>query len=73
MSNGFTEGQEAIMDLRCERIAERIVRCTLDKHIETCPHGKTLLKTKILMIGIAIGSGAASGGTIFTIAKYIFG
>lgn len=69
----LNEGDRAIIDLRCEKIAERIVQCTLDKHVELCPHGKALLKTKLLLVGIAVGSGIASGGTVMAFAKLIFG
>ena len=67
------DGDKAIIDLRCERIAERIIQCVIDKHVETCPHGKALLKTKLVLIGIAVGSGIASGGTVIAFAKLIFG
>jgi len=67
------EGDLAQIDLRCERIAERIVQCVLDKHVDTCPHGKALLKTKFIMVGIAVGSGLASGGTVIAFARYVFG
>ena len=69
----LTEGDKAIVEQKCEQIAERIIQCVIEKHIQTCPHGRTLLKTKMIMVGIAVGSGIASGGTVVAFAKFLFG
>lgn len=68
----MNDGDQAI----CRDIAREIVKEVLvtynETHIATCPHGRSLLKLAFISIGIAIGSGLASGGIIITALK-LFG
>jgi hypothetical protein len=65
----LTDGDKA----ECKEIARIIVKEVIVEHILSCPHGKTLLASKMLMIGISIGSGFAGGGLALALAKLIVG
>lgn len=43
----------------------------LIEHVKSCPHGKALLIARQTIIGIVIGVGIVSGGTIFGLAKLL--
>ena len=43
----------------------------IKEHIKTCPHGKSLLVSKTLLIGILIGVGLAGSGVGFTLAGFL--
>ena len=45
----------------CKEIAREIIKEVLIVHITSCPHGKTILASKMLLVGMCIGSGLASG------------
>lgn len=64
----LTDGDKA----ECKEIAREIVQEVLVIHVHTCPHGRTMLKMIWVSIGIAVGSGIASGSIVLTIIK-IFG
>ncbi len=51
----------------CKQIAREIVKEVLIEHIQSCPHGRSLLKFTCISVGIAIGSGLASGGLVMTL------
>ena len=57
----------------CKEIARAIVKEVLVEHIKSCPHGKTILASKMLLIGMCVGSGFASGGVVFALAKILTG
>lgn len=61
----FDDGEKAQIDLRCERIAERIIQCVLKEHTAMCPYGKTLLSVKWWVVGFVFGSGFLGGGAFF--------
>jgi len=63
----LTDGDKA----ECKEIARVIVSEVLIQHIGSCPHGRKLLNTTFLLIGVCIGSGIASGTLVFGIAKLI--
>ena len=63
------EGDKAIM----HDIARCIIKEVMSEHIKTCPHGQAMLRTKILLVGICIGSGIASGGLVLGVTKLVFG
>jgi len=56
----------------CKEIAREIVKEVLIEHIKGCPHGKSLLASKMFMAGICVGSGFAGGSIALSIAK-LFG
>ncbi len=60
----LTEGDKAI----CAEIAREIIEKVLLEHIKSCPHGKSLLMNKVLVIGLCIGSGVGGGsiGALFS-------
>jgi len=53
----------------CKEIAREIIKEVLLEHIESCPHGKIILASKMLLIGACIGSGLASGGVVYALAQ----
>ena len=57
----------------CKEIARVIIKEVLVGHIESCPHGKTILASKMLLVGMCVGSGFASGGIVFGLIKLISG
>lgn len=69
----LSNGDKAIIDSRCEAIAEKIMERVIERHTDACPHGKALLRTKFILFGICIGCGFAIGDHLPTLAKFIFG
>lgn len=55
----------------CKEIARTIVKEVLEIHVDVCPHGKDLLKSKMLLIGIFIGSGVFSSTLSLILAKVV--
>ena len=65
----LTEGDKA----ECKEIARQIIQEVLTVHIQICPHGKTILTSKWLLIGVLVGSGASGGTLALAIMKLIAG
>lgn len=65
----LTDGDKA----ECKEIAREIIQEVLEIHIESCPHGKTILASKMLLVGMCVGSGLASGGVVFALARMVTG
>jgi len=61
----LTDGDKA----ECKEIARAIIKEVIKEHIESCPHGKTLLASKMLLVGMCVGSGFASGGIVFGLVR----
>ena len=57
----------------CREISRLIIKEVLLEHISSCPHGKTIFASKMLLIGMCIGSGLTSGGIVFALIKIISG
>jgi len=57
----------------CKEIARVIIKEVLIEHINSCPHGKTILASKMLLVGMCIGSGLTSGSLVFALIKFISG
>lgn len=57
----------------CKEIAREIVQEVLIWHTASCPHGQSILASKMLLIGMCIGSGLASGGVVFALTKFLLG
>ncbi len=55
----------------CKEIAREIIQQVLIGHIESCPHGRTILASKMLLIGMCVGSGFASGGIVYALVRFI--
>jgi len=55
----------------CKEIARIIVKEVIKEHINSCPHGQAMKTRWFLMIGLALGSGASSGGLVLAIAKLL--
>lgn len=55
----------------CKEIAREIIKEVVKEHISSCPHGKTILASKMFLTGICIGSGCAAGGVAMGLAKLI--
>jgi len=57
----------------CKEIAREIVREVLIAHIECCPHGLLIVKSKALLLGACIGSGISGGGVVYALIHAISG
>jgi hypothetical protein len=57
----------------CKEIGRTIVKEALAEHIKSCPHGKTILASKMFLMGVCIGSGFAGGGLALAVAKLLAG
>jgi len=55
----------------CKEIAREIIKEVLLEHVISCPHGRTILASKMLLIGMCVGSGLASGGIVVALARLI--
>jgi len=56
----------------CKEIAREIVKEVLSEHIASCPHGKTILASKMMIVGLFIGCGFTGGSLALGLAKLIF-
>ena len=63
------EGDKAICAEITREIVEEVVSKVMQVHLETCPHGKMLARSKAILIGACIGSSLGSGGLVLAIAK----
>ncbi len=63
----LTEGDKA----ECKEIAREIVKEVLIEHIASCPIGFTLVKNRMLLVGIFIGTTLAGGGAGIGIVKLL--
>jgi hypothetical protein len=62
--------------IECKEIAREIVKEVLKEHIETCPHGRALLISKYLIIGMIIGTtifSFAGSATAIVLLKHLIG
>ena len=55
----------------CAEIAREIIEKVLEEHIKYCPVKQSILRTKLFIVGLCVGSGLASGGLVLGIAKLI--
>jgi hypothetical protein len=65
----MSPGDKAI----CQEHAREIIKEVIKEHIQSCPHGRSLLKFACISIGIAIGSGIASGSVVLAVFKFVIG
>lgn len=69
----LTEGDKAI----CGEIAQEIIEKVLKQHIDSCPHGKVLLKNRMFLIGCIIGAsvggGAGGAGIVMAFVRIFAG
>ena len=57
----------------CKEIAREIIQAVLEQHIASCPHGKTLLVSKWVLITIAIAGPLAGSGLGALVVKILLG
>lgn len=65
------DGDKAICAEISREIIEEVSQKLLKLHLETCPHGKLLSKTRNLIIGACIGSSIGSGSLVLLAGKII--
>ena len=69
----LTDGDKAL----CMEIARVIVKESLKEHINSCPHGKMLVKNKMFLIGCTVGisltGGIGGAGLMMAFAKMLQG
>jgi len=56
-----------------KEIAREIIKEVLIEHIASCPHGRTILVSKMFLTGICVGSGFAGGGLALGLARLLLG
>jgi hypothetical protein len=52
-------------------VSKEIIENVLKWHIDACPHGKAILASKWVLIGLCLGSGAG-GATLFAAISKLF-
>jgi len=57
MAPSLSEGDKAM----CAEIAREIIEKIIDKHVESCPHGMTIMKSKWFIVGCIISAGICGG------------
>lgn len=65
------DGDKAICAEIAREIVEKVSSNVMQIHLDTCPHGKLLSKTRNLIIGACIGSSIGSGSLILLVGKLI--
>lgn len=54
-------------------VSKQIIEDVLKWHIDACPHGKSILASKWVMIGVCAGSGVSGGGLVAVLIKIFSG
>ena len=67
----LTEGDKAICAEMTRQIVDEVVKEVMRVHLETCPHGRLIARSKMFFIGAFFGSGLAGGGVVLTVAKML--
>ncbi len=57
--------------LECKEIAREIIKEVLAEHIQSCPHGKTLLVGRAFVIGIIMASSILGGSAGAALIKVL--
>ncbi len=65
------EGDKAICAEISREIVEEVSMKVMKIHLETCPHGRLLSKTRNLIIGACLGSSIGSGSLVLLIHKMV--
>jgi len=66
----MTDQDREWVRLTVETITKDVVKCIIEKHIESCPIGQNFRRGKAIMIGIGIGlfiGGSGAGVALFKI------
>jgi len=50
-------------------VSKQIIEDLFKWHIDACPHGKSILTYKWVVIGIFVGSGISGGGMVAVLIK----
>lgn len=56
-----------------EKIAAKVTQQVIETHIQCCPHGQLLVKSRSMLVGLCIGSGVAGGGVVALASKMLMG
>lgn len=54
-------------------ISKELIEVMLKWHIDACPHGKSLMASKAVLVGVCIGSGISGGGLVAVLIKIFSG
>lgn len=54
-------------------VSKQVIEDMLKWHIDACPHGKSILSYKWVVIGIFVGSGISGGGMVAVLIKIFSG
>jgi hypothetical protein len=58
----LTNGEKAYIHESAREVAGEIIRDVMVAHVDSCPHGKMVVKAKWTVVGLCLGSAAAGGG-----------
>ena len=50
-------------------VCKQVIEDMLKWHTEACPHGKSILASKWVLLGVCIGSGIGGGGVVAVLIK----
>jgi hypothetical protein len=67
----LTEGDKAICAEMTRQIVDEVVKEVMRVHMESCPHGRLIARSKVFFIGAFLGSGLASSGIVLTVLKVL--
>ncbi len=48
--------------IQCAAIAGEVIKEVIQYHIQSCPHGKSLMVSRAMVVGMMVGCGLAGGG-----------
>jgi len=54
-------------------VSKQVITDVLKWHIDSCPHGKSILASKWGLIGLCLGSGVGGGGIATVLIKLFAG
>jgi len=59
------------IELYAGKVAEKICEKVLLIHIQTCPHGKSVVVAKAFLVGALVATGVAGGGVGAALMKFL--
>jgi hypothetical protein len=62
IANALTSEEKAYIHESAREVAREIIKEVIMSHVNSCPHGKVLVKAKWTVVGLCLGASAAGGG-----------
>ncbi len=67
----MTDQDKEWVKLIAKELCFEVTKSIISEHIQSCPHGRSLMNSKWLLVGICIGSGMTGGGIGALMAKLL--